>query len=215
MIISEPMTMLTDYALAGVTGWLGWLQFQAREAQTARLYWAASFAALAIGAALGGTYHGFASMLPGDALSFLWKATILAVGMGTFAMVGGSAFGTTTGTLRRLIVVVAVAKLIVYSSWIAAADDFIYVILDSGIAMAIVGALHAWSVLRSADRASIWMLVAVAVSALAAGLQASGYGLGPYFGHNDLYHVIQMVAMWVFYRGARQLRDFPLPSSKA
>src|SRR5260370_457255 len=33
MTIAEPMTMLTDYALAGVTGWLGWRLFLARAMQ--------------------------------------------------------------------------------------------------------------------------------------------------------------------------------------
>jgi hypothetical protein len=34
--IAEPATLLTDYALAGVTGWLAWLLFRAREGQRAR-----------------------------------------------------------------------------------------------------------------------------------------------------------------------------------
>lgn len=209
------MTTLTDYALAGVTGWLAWLLFRLREAQTARSYWAAAFAALAVGAALGGTYHGFAPALPESAQYLLWKSTILTVGIATFAMVVGSAIGTTTGTFRKLVHGVAVAKFIVYSVWMVSHDDFFYVIIDSGIAMAMVSALHARTALRDADRASIWMLGGVAVSVLAAGVQASGYRLHRHFGPNDLYHVIQIVAMWLFYRGARQLRDYPMLSRKS
>jgi hypothetical protein len=35
-MIAEPMTLLTDYVLAGVTGGLGWRLFSAREGQAAR-----------------------------------------------------------------------------------------------------------------------------------------------------------------------------------
>lgn len=204
------MTTLTDYALAGVTGWLAWSLFQSREAETARSYWAAALMALAIAAMLGGTYHGFAPTLPQGALYLLWKATILAVGIGTFGMIVGSAIARTTGTLRKFVCLIAVAKLVVYSGWIVAHDDFIYVIADSGIAMAMVGALHARTALRQADRASIWILGGIAVAVFAAIVQASDYRLRQHFGHNDLYHVIQIVAMWLLYRGARQLSDRPM-----
>src|SRR5262249_15863038 len=35
-VIAEPVTLLTDYALAGVTGWLAWLLYGAREGRRAR-----------------------------------------------------------------------------------------------------------------------------------------------------------------------------------
>ena len=45
-MIAEPTTLLTDYALAGVTAWLAWSLFRAREGQRARSLWALAFAAL-------------------------------------------------------------------------------------------------------------------------------------------------------------------------
>jgi hypothetical protein len=47
----------------------------------------------------------------------------------------------------------------------------------------------------------------VGVSVLAAGVQASGFTLHRDFNHNDLYHVIQIAAMILFYAGAKGLRD--------
>jgi hypothetical protein len=40
-------------------------------------------------------------------------------------------------------------------------------------------------------------------------VQASGVTLHRHFNHNDLFHVIQIGATLVFYRGARRLRDRP------
>jgi hypothetical protein len=51
------------------------------------------------------------------------------------------------------------------------------------------------------------MLIAVALSVLGAGVQASGLALHRQFNHNDLFHVIQLAGSVAFYRGARCLRD--------
>jgi uncharacterized membrane protein len=204
-MIAEPTTMLTDYALAGVTGWLAYSLFRAREDQRARSLWALAFAALALAAALGGTWHGFAPAFSGIAALLGWKATVLCVGIASFGMLAGSAISTTAGNVRNLLLVIAAVKLAVYSGWMAGHSEYIYVIVDTGTALVLIAALHLWPAFR--DRASRWILAGVGVSVLAAGVQASGFALHRHFNHNDLYHVIQIVAMILFYAGARRLRD--------
>lgn len=206
-MIDEPTTVLSDYALAVVTGWLGLWLFRAWEGQAARMLWALAFAALALAAALGGTYHGFGNALGAGAQDLLWKATVLAVGTGSFGMCAGSAIAVTVDNPRRLLVALAVATLAVYSVWMLTHDAYLYVIADTGVAMAMIAALHGWSATRRRDRASLWILGGVGASALAAGAQASGIALHPNFNHNDMYHVIQIAAMALFYIGARRLHD--------
>jgi uncharacterized protein DUF6962 len=206
-MIGEPVTVLTDYLLAGVTGWLGWRLFRAREDQAARSGWALAFVALAAAALLGGSHHGFSSVLPDVARIVLWKTTLLAVGVASFGMVAGSAIAVTAGRVRKALVSLAAVKLAAYSAWMLMHDAFIYVIADTGIAMAVVAALHVWSAMREENRASLWMLGGVGVSVLAAAAQASGYAPHRHFNHNDLYHVVQVAAMAMFYVGAKRLRD--------
>jgi hypothetical protein len=196
-MISEPMTLITDYLLAGVSAWLGCLLFKIPH--TSVRLWALSFAALALGAFLGGTWHGLLQS------ELLWKATVLCVGVASFAMLAGSARAVTSGTARNLILTFALAKLIVYSGWMLARDDFIFVVLDTGIAFAAVAALHLW-------RFNGWILAGVATSVGAALAQAIGLAPHPQFNHNDLYHVIQIAAIALFYRGARRLRDAAAPT---
>jgi hypothetical protein len=205
--IAEPATLLTDYALAGVTGWLAWLLFRAREGQRARSSWALAFAALALAAALGGTWHGFAPALAAIAVLLLWKATVLCVGIASFGMLAGSAMATTAGGARKALLAIAAMKLAIYSGWMLGHDEYIYVIADTGSALVLVAALHAWTAFRGQNRASLWMLAGVGISVLAAGVQASGFAFHRHFNHNDLYHVIQIVAMILFSMGAKQLRD--------
>jgi len=204
-MIAEPATMLTDYALAGVTAWLAGSLARAREGQRSRALWALAFAALALAAALGGTWHGFAPSFAPIAVILVWKATVLCVGIASFGMLAGSAISVTAGNARKTLVAIAAAKLAVYSGWMVAHSEYIYVIADTGAALVLVAALHLFSAAR--DRASRWILAGVGVSVLAAGVQASGFALHRNFNHNDLYHVIQIAAMILLYAGAGRLRD--------
>jgi hypothetical protein len=180
--LSEPVTTLTDYALAAVCAVLGFRLLDRTK------FWALAFLSLALAALLGGTWHGF---WQSDAL---WKATTLSVGVASFGMAVGSARHTTTGYALRALTVVAAIKWVAYSAWMLAQDDFIWVVLDTGVALLIVGALYLW-------RFNGWMLAGVAVSVLAAVVQASGVRPHEHFNHNDLYHLIQIAAMLAFYRG--------------
>jgi uncharacterized membrane protein len=79
-------------------------------------------------------------------------------------------------------------------------DAFLYVVIDTGIAFIVVAALHLWK----------WngaILAGVAVSIVGALVQASGFRLHEHFNHNDLYHVIQVAALVLLYRGAKRLQS--------
>jgi hypothetical protein len=79
-------------------------------------------------------------------------------------------------------------------------DDFIFVIVDTGFTLFAVALMHLWRLNR-------WILAGVAVSLAAALVQAGGFAPHRQFNHNDLYHLIQIAAMVLFYRGARRLTD--------
>jgi hypothetical protein len=192
MTIHEPMTMLTDYVLGGVAAYAA-IALR-RDSQTSRRLWALAFAALAAAAFLGGTWHGF---LQSD---LLWKATTLSAGVASFGMVAGSSYAVFSPPLRAFVLTAALAKLVVYSVWMLSHDAFIYVVIDTGIAFLIVAAIHLWK----------WngpILAGVAVSIAGALVQASGFRLHEHFNHNDLYHVIQIAALVLLYRGAKRLQS--------
>ena len=182
--MSEPTTVVTDYVLGAVSIFLSLRLVDASR------FWALAFFALGLGALLGGTWHGFWQH------DLLWKATTLSVGGASFGMVAGSADAVTTGKLRAGLIAFASVKLFAYAAWMLYHDDFIWVIADTASALLIVAILHAW-------RFNGWILSGVAVSVLAGLAQASGFALHQRFNHNDLYHVLQIGAMFLFYRGVR------------
>ena len=73
-----------------------------------------------------------------------------------------------------------------------------------GIAFVLVGLLH---VLRLRQPRSPAIVAGVVLSIAAGLVQASGLDPHPHFNHNDLYHVLQGVAIVAYYRGVRMLTD--------
>ena len=194
MTISEPMTQATDYLLGAVTAWLCVSLWKQRESQRSRLCWTIAFGALALGALLGGTWHGLLQS------GLLWKATVLTIGVASFAMLVATALAVLSGAPRTVLLVLAGVKFLFYATAMLIRDEFIVFVIDSGVTFAVVAALHLW-------RFNSWILAGLAVSVIAALAQASGAAPHRYFNHNDLYHVIQIGAMVLFYRGARRLTD--------
>jgi hypothetical protein len=181
--------LLTDYALAGFTAFLAFNLMKYPNAKG----WTGAFLCLALAALAGGTYHGFPQFYPG----LLWGAVEIFAGLASFLMVAATA--KATGYFPRTIFGLAAVKLVFYLDWILEHDEFIGVVIDSGSALLFVAVLHA----IKRDAAWRWMAGGVAVSVVAALVQALELAPHPDFNHNDLYHVIQIAAMYLLYRGAK------------
>jgi len=91
MQITDPVTMLTDYALSAAS-----LYFAVRLARmlgprnrVSAWLWCAGFLASSIAALLGGIYHGFNLHFDARTLRVLWGITVYAIGLSTGFMLGG------------------------------------------------------------------------------------------------------------------------------
>jgi len=206
-MINEPMTLLTDYALAGTCAWLGWRLSRSTGGHASRRLWAAAFLAVAVSAFAGGSYHGFAPLLGGLVAGLLWKFTVVTIGVFSFGMMAGSACATTSGPLRAALLAVAGVQLAAYCAWMLTQDDYRFVIFNTAAVMAALLLLHGWSAASRGDAASQWVLGGVAVSVLAAAVQYYRVAPHEHFNHNDLYHLIQIAAMALFFKGGELLRD--------
>lgn len=172
--MNEPMTMATDYLLALASAFFAIRLWRCNRA------WALAFLCTAAGSFFGGTVHGFG-------IEWLWKPTVYAIGLTSFFF------------LLPLVPVVAVLKFVIYASWMVTHDDFVYVIVDYGVTLLILAIIQIarWS------RSTPWVLSGIAVSVVAALVQQSDIDLHQHFNHNDLYHMIQLFALWLLYRGGQ------------
>lgn len=209
MSLAEPMTMATDYLVAVcAAAWGVRLARRARAAgQRAVGWWAVAFAAVALMALVGGTYHGFGPQLGASIARGLWRVTVLAAGPVGFAVLAASFYSWLGGPVRTWLMVAAGAKLALYLGWMAAHDDYLWVILDYGSSMLVALAVHVAIWVRQRQSTAVWICAGILVSIAAAVVQASGLSLHRQFDHNVLYHLIQLAGLYLFYRGALLARD--------
>ena len=198
----EPVTAATDYLLAIV-----YLIFALRlfrqagmERQHATQLAAAAFTATMLGAAAGGTYHWIGGEL-------LWKLTVYCIGLTGFFMTASAAFVALAGAARRTLLIAAGLQFVAYGTWVWGHDDFRYVIYDYAAAMLLTLCMFVWASHRGLSRSAVWIAAAILVTFAASVVQATALDLHRYFNHNDLYHVIQLGAAWLFYRGFRNGKD--------
>jgi hypothetical protein len=207
--ITEPMTMMTDYVMGALAFVLAMriVGDAAAGRQISGRLWAAALVMTAVAAFLGGTYHGFIQWLPGASGRALWKATLLATGIGSACLLAAAVTAATAGALQRALLAVVVVKLLVYVWTIATKDQFALVIADYGTALLAV-ALAAWFIRPSGlTPAAWWITGGVAVAAVAGAIQWARLAPHVHFNHNDLFHVVQMASLYLLYRGGLLLRD--------
>ena len=93
MPLSEPATMLTDYALTLLCGFFASSLHRRAEGRRVGL-WVAAFSVTAFAALAGGTAHGFRIPL-GESWSLVWRITV-------FSIAAGSALLTAAGVRSAL-----------------------------------------------------------------------------------------------------------------
>jgi hypothetical protein len=79
-------------------------------------------------------------------------------------------------------------------------DHYAYSIVNYLSAMAIVLLLQGWAIYQGQNvKAAGWIGAIIVVSGLAVAVQSTGVAIGQHFNHNDIYHGIQMIGLYLFY----------------
>jgi hypothetical protein len=208
-MISEPMTLATDYALGTLCELCGLFLLKRSDGRShlAVRLWAFAFFAVAVASYAGGTYHGFQDAMPEPWRTGLWKLTTVSMGVASFLLLSAAFASTWGGHDRRWGIAAAALKLTIFTAWMLRHDDFRFVIYDYGSTLAILMllVLAGWTHGIGAHR--VYIACGILLSIGAAAVQQSGLRLHRHFNHNDLMHVIQMGGMWLLYRGGARLRD--------
>src|SRR5262245_59588697 len=155
MQITEPVTMLTDYALGIANLFFAFSTYNNFNStnRVNGLLLLLGFLAQALSAFVGGAFHGFALYLLGSTRQQMWTLLVLSIG-------------------------VAIGFL--------------------------CSAIHSADVHREQGK---WIVAAVVIGVAGLAIQMSGLGVSQDFNHNDIFHVTQIAAMCLFFKGARRLQD--------
>lgn len=207
-MISEPTTTLTDYAIAleTICFAVALVKTNHRKQQQAIAFWSLAFLGVAVAAIMGGTCHGFASTLGFDGLEVLWHTMSYALGFSSFFMLLASVVSSVPRSIRVWLLAAIGLKSILYFHGIESQDDFTYIVIDYLSAMAIVLMLQ-FRQLSTQPVSATWIIAGILISVLAVTIQASRVFIAPYFNYNDIYHLIQMVALYCLFKGATLLKD--------
>ncbi|MDB6076532.1 MAG: hypothetical protein JWO82_279 [Akkermansiaceae bacterium] len=198
MTIHEPATLATDYLLSALGVWLAVrLQRRISVDNVAAIWWCLALLAMAASAFVGGSYHGFAPNLSAGLADGWWK--------GVLAIIVLLALAMEFSLVREVVAAQRQMKWLLLSSLKAAValaavlkwPLFAVVMADYGLAMLFWAAA---AVMLRRPWAG-WMLGGVVLSGVAGWVQRSGFGLGAFFDHNAVFHVIQVLAIYGFYRG--------------
>ncbi len=152
---------------------------------------------MSISAFVGGSYHGFAPNFALEVAAVWWRLVLI--------LVCGIGFCMGVSLIREIVPAgrqrgwnrIVFAKFTLSLVAVIAYPKFLVALLDYGLAMI------AWAVASIFCRRkwSGWMLAAVGLSMLAGWVQQSRLSISAHFNHNDLYHLIQALALIGFYRG--------------
>jgi len=201
--MTEPITTITDYALAGVAfifaGLLlgsGW-----QKQQVSVSCWGLAFGCVGLAAVLGGTCHGFFVQL-GALGHDLWRVMIYSLSWASLMLLCGSIVGSLARPVCNWLLLAALTKSI--SLWISLGPqlDFTAVALDYMVSLGVVLLLQSWR--RSA--AAVWLITGILTSGLALLLLHRQFTVAA-FKAADLYHLVQLVGLVLLYQGAKRLRD--------
>lgn len=207
MGLAEPTTTLTDYALAALAAVLALrlLRGASVPGRAAARLLAASFAATAAAALTGGTYHGFAPYLSGPAHEGLWSVTYSLIGLASTLLTASALFAVAGAGWRPVVLAASALRYAAYLVFLLPRRAFRFVVYDYALTLAVAAVATLLLARRGAGEAARWLGAAVVVSLLGALVQRSGFALHPHFNHNDLFHVVQMAGLVLFYRAGQAL----------
>jgi hypothetical protein len=195
------MTVLTDVLLAASAVWAG-SRIYAVSHTPANLYFSLSFFLIALGALAGATIHAIRHTSLVRWVPLLWRITGIAVGLSVTAMLAGTFYHLLPVEYADLLRWTVLGLSILYAAWIWRDYRFRNVIVFYSISMAFILGAMGLSYVSTGSEGAKLIAVGILISFAAAAVQRSGFKLAKHFNHNDIYHVIQLVGLYFFYRGA-------------
>lgn len=207
LVMTEMTTMLTDYILGILAFAFGYILLRKSRGDhvISRLLWAYAFFFISLSTVVGGTYHGFRWQ---DNLGgLLWKISSISMCFTSLFMAASIVWANCVGKTRRAWVVIVGIKFLLFVGLVFVSDEFLLVIADYGLVMLAIFVVALVQTFRKTRPDAPWFVAGVVVSFIAAGVQVSGVSLYEYFNYNDLFHLIQMPALYLFLRGGLILTD--------
>lgn len=221
----EPVTTLTDLILALMSFYFGHMLFyvhskagRASNNKRFKQFWAIAFLFLGASSFLGALAHGFPYLeIQFPALGKAWPFTVMCMGVMSFYLLLALAIEYFS-RWRTAIFFLAYFKMMIFfllmigypQKYFGDLKDvsFSLVIYDYAPVLILLLIMNTIDFVKS-EKDSIrkiaakTMVLGLLLSIGGTLVQVSGFGLAKNFNHNDIYHVIQMGAIYLMYKAVR------------
>ena len=207
--ITEPMTVITNVIL-GIVAFILAVRLAYQTAAIGSASGgliAAGLLATSFAALLGATAHGTDPARDRAQRARVWRGALYTAGFISATTLASVAFFAAKGAVRAAILIFAGVKLIAFLVRVARRPEFRIVAADYGGALAVLLVAAAYAAFRWRLDGASWLIGGVLVALGGGIVQARRIGFHRHFNHNDLYHVIQLVALYAIYRGGSVLVD--------
>jgi len=211
MRLAEPVTSITDYILAAEALLFSMLLFVGYQGQTSILLWAAGFAALAVSALLGGTFHGFQPVLKLSTFVSLQRLSALTILAALLLFIAAGILSKFTGKLSWTLFVSSAVLVAGGIFWTARNHKRDFTIEGSAHVVWIIFGVLAVLLLRHflvhGKAIGYFMFTGALVMLVGIAVQQQEVVIHPKFNENDLCHVLFMAGLFFLYHGGLLLRD--------
>ena len=191
-MVHELWTVVTDAILAVESLVLGVLLWKVRGRSQCTLFWSLTMFSLTATALFGAIAHSFPPS--SEVQAPIWLLTVLCVPL--IALCMGLALLDFV-KLEQLKGIVWI-KFLIFIIIAVVKRDFFYGIIDYGSVTLI------WIVASIRNKT---LFIGVILTVVAAAIQQLRVGISASFNHNDLYHVVQMLALFFVYSGVRNIKN--------
>lgn len=208
MTILEPWTFLTDLAIALISFYFSFKikrDPQSLYSKSYRLWWG-TFLCIGLSALQGALFHGFAHVLPTLIYKSLRLGTLWSL-IATSIFISLSLLNFCCNQKSKYFQIfqfLIYAKAFLFFSISLYHSKFIVAISDYGTTFVIALIIFSFNFKKSG---SSGMILGIIVSIIAALIQVFKIAPSSSFNHNDLYHVVQLFGLYLFYINAPKLRD--------
>ncbi len=205
--IDEPMTTLTDFLVTAVCLYAFFKLSQHSGKSRALTYLRTYFLLMALATFFGGLIgHAFLY-----AFGFAWKLPGWIISMISVAFIERSAIDYSRIYIKartvNFFLIVNILELITIMSLTLTSLNFKWVEFHSGYGLlGVVLPFHLYIYLKTKDRGSLLMIVAVGIASIAAIIFMTKFSLHTWFNYLDLSHVVMAIGAFVFYKATLRLK---------
>ncbi len=207
--VYEPMTVFTDILITIFGIWFGriiYMWFTVRLMEV-HFHFGNYFFLVAFTAFTGALFHAFYPEYE-TIRDFLWKLTMLGMVLSVFAMLMGTAYYVLPFETVQWVKWVILASMIPFIVWFYVDHDLMNAVKLYIPSTILVMVIMAYGWLGKGDIANAWILGGLLVTLCGASFTVTKIGFHQHFNHNDIFHIIQIVGMYLIYRGSMLLSNY-------